>query len=347
MPQVWKTSLGVDYQLPVSFPLTITGEFTYTDNINTIYLDNYNINNSTLGNFDGLDKRVKYPSASVYQYNTAMQAATVLRNTSKGYGWTGNITITAEPVKDLKLMAAYTHTVMKELTGMPGSNANAAWSGIPTVSGPNFLGLHSSQYVKPDRVIASASYTLKKNSHFSLVYSGFSAGVWSWQYTNDMNGDGVSYDLMYIPLDVNELNFKNEADRAEFWKFLEQDSYMKNHKGEYAAAYETYAPWVHRFDFRFAQDFSVKVGNTKHALELSVDIMNIGNLFNSKWGVMKNMSTCNSGKILKYEGVNTLNQPVYSLWRDSKGNAPTKTWEYNHNDSQCWQLQIGVKYIFN
>ena len=122
---------------------------------------------------------------------------------------------------------------------------------------------------------------------------------------------------------------------------------MKNHKGEYAAAYETYAPWVHRFDFRFAQDFSVKVGNTKHALELSVDIMNIGNLFNSKWGVMKNMSTCNSGKILKYEGVNTLNQPVYSLWRDSKGNAPTKTWEYNHNDSQCWQLQIGVKYIFN
>ena len=30
MPQVWKSSLAVDYQLPVSFPLSVTGEFIFT-----------------------------------------------------------------------------------------------------------------------------------------------------------------------------------------------------------------------------------------------------------------------------------------------------------------------------
>ena len=43
MPQVWKSSLAVDYQFPVAFPLTLTGEFTYTKNVNAVILDNYNI----------------------------------------------------------------------------------------------------------------------------------------------------------------------------------------------------------------------------------------------------------------------------------------------------------------
>ena len=49
-----------------------------------------------------------------------------------------------------------------------------------------------------------------------------------------MNGDGINNDLMYIPKDDSEINFKTEEDRVAFWKFVEQDSYLKNHKGQYA-----------------------------------------------------------------------------------------------------------------
>ena len=42
---------------------------------------------------------------------------------------------------------------------------------------------------------------------------------------------------MYIPKDDSEIKFKNEADRTAFWNFVDQDSYLKNHKGEYAEAY--------------------------------------------------------------------------------------------------------------
>ena len=346
MPQVWKSSIALDYQFPVSFPLTLTGEFTYIRKINDVRVLNYNIKDpdNTWEKFNGADDRWIYPADyKLYEIN---QDASVLTNTSKGHGWTLNFTATAEPIKDLHLMAAYTHTVMKEVSGMPGNDPYSTWSGNITVNGGNFNTVQNSEYVIPDRVIASASYTYH-NDHFTLFYTGYRPSGYSFAYSNDMNGDGISNDLMYIPKDDSEIHFTDEADRQLFWDFVNQDSYLSSHKGEYAEAYSAYAPFVHRFDFRWAHDFNLKIGKTMNKLQLSVDFMNIGNLFNSKWGVEKNMSVCNNGRFLHYDGRDANNVPYFSLYRDSEGNAPTKTWEFNRNYSQCWQMQIGVKYYFN
>ena len=344
MPQVWKTSVAVDYQVPVSFPLTLTAEFIYTKKINDVMLDNYNIKNNTSEweHLNGADNRLIYPKDFTYYSN--INDACVLTNTHKGHGYTFNITATAEPIKNLNVMAAYTHTVMKEISGMPGSNASSAWSGLYTVNGPNFPTLQNSAYVIPDRLIASVSYKYAKE-HFSLFYTGYSPAGYSFFYNGDVNGDGIKNDLMYIPKDDSEIQFASDADRQAFWQFVEQDKYLKNHKGEYAEAYGARAPFVHRFDFRWAHDFDVKIGNTLNRLQLSVDIMNVGNLFNSKWGVAKNMGVCNNGQILKLNKIEN-NTPVFSMMK-SNGEYPTKTWDFNHNYDQCWKMQIGLKYTFN
>ena len=122
---------------------------------------------------------------------------------------------------------------------------------------------------------------------------------------------------MYIPKDDSEINFKTEEDRVAFWKFVEQDSYLKNHKGQYAEAYAARAPWVHRFDFRLLEDFEFKIGKTKHCFQLSFDIMNVGNLINSKWGISKTNTVSNSNRILKYEGVKSATDltPVFSMYK--------------------------------
>ncbi len=349
MPQVWKTSIAVDYQVPVSFPLTLTGEFTYTKKINDVKLDNYNIRpvDETWQRLQGADNRLIYPDN--YRYYSNFSNACVLTNTHKGYGWTLNFTATAEPIKDLHLMAAYTHTVMKEVSGMPGSNASSAWSGLYTVDGPNHAQLQNSRYVIPDRIIASASYTYH-NDHFTLFYTGYRPQGYTFTYSSDINGDGNKTDLMYIPRDDSEINFTTEADREAFWNFVNQDDYLKNHKGEYAEAYSAHAPWVHRFDFRWAHDFNLKVGKTMHKLQLTADFMNIGNLFNSKWGVEKNMSGCNKGAILSVDKVEN-GVPYFSMYKYTNNEGervpPTSTWSFDRNYSQCWQLQIGVKYYFN
>lgn len=353
MPQVWKSSVAVDYQFPTTFPLTATAEFMYTKNIHAVKLENYNINSSNIENwerFSGADNRLIYPSN--FEYYDNISDACVLTNTSKGHGYTFNFTVNATPMKNLDLMASYTRTESKEVSGMPGSNATSAWGNLITIDGPNFATVQRSQYVIPDRLIASVNYTAEHakpgfDTHFNLLYTGYSPYGNSYMYTNDMNGDGWGYDLMYIPKDDSEINFTSEADRAAFWAFVEQDGYLSSHKGEYAEAYAARAPWVHRFDLSIVQDFSVKIGKTTNKLQLSLDIMNIGNLFNSKWGVRKTMANSNSGRILRYEGRDANNVPTFSMYRDGNGVAPTETYSYNHDYNECWSFQVGVRYIFN
>lgn len=352
MPQVWKSSIAFDYNLPVSFPLTLTGEFMYTRNINAVRLINYNMKNpdESWERFKGADNRFIYPKNKYYSndWNEKIRLydASVLTNTHKGYGWTANVTLKAQPVKNLNLMLAYTHTVMKEISGMPGSNARSAWGGLTTVNGPNMARVQNSQYVVPDRVVASINYRYHKDS-YSIFYSGFRPSGGSYVYDGDFNGDGVRGDLMYIPKDDSEINFRDKADRVAFWDFVRQDSYLDSHRGQYAEANSVYAPFVHRFDFRWAHDFDIKVGNVDNKFQISLDIMNVGNLFNSKWGVMKNMSACNWGKILRPAGVDN-GTPYFKMNKNrSTGEYLSKTFEYNHHQSQCWRMQIGLKYFFN
>jgi hypothetical protein len=347
MPQVWKSSVAVDYVIPVSFPWTVTAEFTYTKKINDVLLENYNINGSDRANWSrlsGADDRMLYPASMRYYKN--ISDACVLTNTHKGHGYTFNLTTNLEPIEDLHIMAAYTHTVMKEISGMPGSNASSAWSGLYTVDGPNYGKVQNSAYVIPDRIIASIDYTWMKHDHFSLFYQGYSPAGYSYFYKGDINGDGISNDLMYIPANDDEIQFTKESDRELFWNYVNQDKYLKNHKGEYAEAYSARAPWVHRFDFRWAHDFTLNIGSTHHKLELSANIENIGNLFNSKWGVTKNMSNSFNGQILSIDKVQN-GVPYFSMAKDANGMAPTETWSFNRNYNECWKLQIGVKYYFN
>ena len=279
--------------------------------------------------------------------------AVVLTNTSKGHGYTANVTINAQPVEDLNMMLAYTHTESKEISGLPGSDPVSTWQGMLTIDGPNFATVQRSRYVVPDKVIAAVNYNLPfrhkgllRKTSLNLFYSGYSASGYSFAYTNDMNGDGINNDMMYIPKDDSEIKFKNEADRTAFWNFVDQDSYLKNHKGEYAEAYAARAPWVHRFDLRITEDFSFKAGKTEHHFQLSLDFMNIGNMINSKWGVMKNASSSNGCRILKYEGMDDNKTPIFSMYKIN-GEYPTETYSYNRIYTECWKMQVGIRYIFN
>ena len=346
MPQVWKTSIGIDYQVPVSFPLTLTGEFTYTKNINAVHLDNYNMKSpdDTWRHITGADNRLIYPAASEYQYTS--KGTYVLTNNHKGYGWTASLQLQAEPIKNLFVSAAYTHTVNREVTALPGSNAQSAWQYMHTVNGPNAVEVRNSGFVTPDRVIANISYKYGKD-HFSLFYSGYSPSGYSYTYSNDINGDGLSYDLMYIPRDDSEIKFVSDDDRIAFWNFVEQDDYLKNHKGEYADLYGARAPWIHTFDFKWAHDFDLKIGNTSHKLQLIANIENIGNLLKSSWGVAKIIpgQSNNMFKILSVTNAKEVKegaQPIFRMNTDLK-----TAWDYNHSYGQCWRLQLGVKYYFN
>ena len=105
-----------------------------------------------------------------------------------------------------------------------------------------------------------------------------------------------------------------------------------------------------RFDLKISQDFRVKAGSTSNTLQISLDILNFGNLINDSWGVTQTSAPSNYGKVLKYESMNASNTPIYSMYYTTVDGAkvlPTKSFSVYNNQSNCWQLQLGIRYIFN
>ena len=348
MPQVWKTSFAVDYAFPTSFPLSATVEGIYNKTINGVSISDWSIPNvGGFARFNGVDNRPIYPAG----YRTGTKAF-VLDNTSRGYGWSANITVNAKPAEWVSLMAAYTHTVAKDVTGMPGSNPESAFTYVPTVEGPNNIKLHNSQYTTPDRLVASLTTHDKSGNHFSVIYEAWRGGAnESFMTVNDMNGDGYNYDAIYVPTDEevasNEFRFVSADDQTRFMDYVHNNDYLKDQQGEYAEAYSVYSPWVHRVDFSYKHDFSVKTGNSINKLQLSFDIKNVMNFFNNSWGVAKylNPEIGSDARILKYEGVDADGVATFSTPASIHGN--TKTFTPSYTLGQCWYASIGIKYIFN
>jgi hypothetical protein len=362
MPQIWKSMLGIDLKLPTSFPLTLTFEGMFNKTLWGVRLVDWNLKYDMIANagdnvrFDGPDKRVNYrllvdgDGNSNYTYGS--HSAYVLTNSKEGYGYIFNAGINATPFKNFDLSASYTRTESKEISGMPGSAASSAYSGLYSIDGPTFVGLQRSQYVIPDKITAYASYMFPAlfdgdGVRISLFYTAFSAGAYSYIYSNDMNGDGLSTDLMYIPNDVNDLLWASEADKAAFKTFMDNDPYLSTHKGQYAEAYAGRSPWAHYLDARIAKTFKKTIGKTTHNFELSVNIDNLLNMFNSSWGLYKyscygNANAITPLKVDHFEG----NTPVFSM-NKVNGEYPTETYTETYiNSNQCWSLMFGLKYSF-
>ncbi len=347
MPQVWKTSLAIDYKFPTPFPLSITAEGIFNKTVNGVSVSDWSmLPVEGYTRLNGADNRPLFPS----NFRTTTKAF-VLENTSKGYGYSANLTVNARPIKELSIMAAYTHTASKEITGMPGSAAESAFTYVPTSKGPNNIPLHNSQYVTPDRVVASLTHHDKAGNHFSVIYEAWKGGAnYSYMLTNDMNGDGYPYDALYIPTDKQvadrEFRFVSDADRDRFMDYVHKDKYLSKNQGKYAEAYSIYSPWTHRIDLGYKHDFRVKVGKSVNTLQLSVDMKNVLNLFNSNWGVAKYLNPAiTEGRILKYEGTDADGYATFST--PTAVNKNLETFVPSIGIGQCWYASVGIKYMFN
>ena len=348
MPQVWKSSIAFDYSFPTSFPFTFTAEGIFNKTINAVAISDWSMRDvAGFARFNGADNRPIYPTD--FRYTTK---AFVLENTDKGYGWSASAQINMRPIESLSFMAAYTHTVNKEITGMPGSAAESAFTYVPTNEGPNYIKLHNSQYVTPDRVVASLTHHDKSGNHYSFIYEAWRGGYnYSYMTTNDMNGDGYNYDALYIPTDEEvsgrQFRFVSSDDQTRFMDFVHNDKYLSKHQGQYAEGYSVYSPWVHRVDFSYKHDFTVKCGKNTNTLQLCLDLKNVLNLFNSSWGVAKylNPAIGSDARILKYEGVDADGYATFST--PSAISGTTQTFVPNHALGQCWYASVGIKYLFN
>ncbi len=362
MPQVWRSNINVDIKLPANTQLSLGA--MYTRDIYNVVQDNINLLAPT-GTYTEQPGRVYWESGKVNKVEGTGPAMKLTNGNKKGYQYSLNAVLTKNFEYGFAGMIGYTYTVAKDLTANPGSNAGSSWQNNVVVNYHNDPELSHSLFSTPHRIIGNVSYEISLTPHskttFSLFYSGFNSGRYSFVYTTDINGDGTKSDLIYVPKTQNEMKFadilddKKEKvvysaeDQAEdWWKYVNNDSYLKTRKGKYANRNGSLLPWVNRFDFRVAQDFYANIGKRKYGIQISFDIMNVGNMFNDAWGAYKTCGFANYDNMQVLKTTSKVGESiVYQLNAASRDNWNSKAeWYPNVNVSNAWSMQLGLRISF-
>ena len=362
-PQIWRSNLAVDFELPWSMIFTLEG--MYSKDINAVQQVNINLADPT-GTLFGPDNRLIWSSSTAAKVVSTVSAATELRNTKEGYQYSVTAMLTKNFTKGLSGMFAYTYTEAKDISANPGSSAYSAYSSNTSIGSLNDPELSYSNFATPHKLIGSVSYKIEYAKHFattvSLVYQGYQTGRWTYTYSNDLNGDGITADIMYIPETESEITFVNytpsgqplmtAADQqAAFWEYVNGNEYLSSRKGMYAERYGEIQPWMHRFDAKVIQDLFTNFGSDrKYTLQLSVDLLNVGNMINDSWG------TYTYNGLASYENVRPLTvvnkgsataAPTYRLNAVSLEDFATKsTLSKSLSTSSTWGCLLGIRLIF-
>lgn len=350
LPQVWRSSLGVDIKLPLSMMLSLEG--VYTKDLNAINFDNINLADAASTVTEGTLARPWW-SNSTTPINTkyitpTYQNVVIMRNTNKGQGYSLSAELDLPRISGFGGMLAYSRNWGEEVTGKSGSDPFSAWQYryISGSSNSNELGLTMNN--TPHRFIGSLNYSIEYAKIFgtsiSFFYNGFKGNAASYYYYTDANADGTVNDLMYIPRNQSELIWSSQADADAYFAFAAQDPYLSKHAGEYALRNAAYTPWYQRLDMRLLQDFKVKVGESMNKLQLSVDIINVENFLNSSWGLSKNFVTTSPLSVVRKDATTGM---LKVSMRKIDTDYISKTYQDPSSVVATWALQIGVRYIFN
>ena len=297
-----------------------------------------------------------------------------MTNSNKGYSYAYTARV-QKTFKDLFTSIAYTYSESKN-TNELGTTAASLWSARPVIGDPNADVTGYASYWQPHRVIASASYKIPESKYSSasigLIYEAAPAGVTSYIYNGDVNNDGNSgNDLVYIPKTASDINLVKVGSGAngtgtstdprtasQIWaqlnNYISQDHYLAFHRGQYAQRNGVVLPWFKRADLNVTQDFYIFSGKNKdkHTLRFTLDVLNLGNFLNRNWGIYKlpTLPTSNGNiQLLKFEGISASGKPSYSFpYYDSGNQIPaTSSFTNNTSTSSRWQMQFGIRYLFN
>ena len=375
-PQSWKSTLAVDSRLGKGLVASL--EAIFNKDLNTAIFRNPNmIAPAALAIAGYPDSRPMYGTTNQTRFintlnNGVPQAGAsgqfnpiVLDNGTRGYYFSLTAKIEKSYSKGLAWSVAYTKSMAANLFDGGGDQPLSAWQGTANVYGPNSMNLSYADYVVPDRVVATLSYRKEyfKNlaTTISAFYNGSINGRFSYIYDGDFNRDGVNgNDLMYIPTadqvqqmlftsnTVNGVTYDQATQRTLFERYIQQDKYLRAHRGQYAERNGAQLPWLNRVDVKILQDLFANIKGTKNTLQFSIDIFNAGNLLNPGWGKLK---TINNSRVLAITNQNSLvpGGTVLPIYRLGSGNGDilTKTFRDNVSIASTYSIQFGLRYLFN
>lgn len=372
-PSAWTTDFAVDQRLPWGMVGTL--EFLYSKDLNAVYMRNADLP-AAVGTVTGADGRPFYGGCVFGGGNCPATAATPELNPDGGAGiyvidninegWSANVTAQLRKTfgSGLTAMLAYSYTDARN-TLKSTEIASVLWQNQPVQGDPNNPGVSYSEFGQRNRIVGGLTYARTWSARLKTSigvffemgqgnrFSGAGGNRYSFIYSGDVNGDGYGgNDLIHIPAAQADIAFATCATScganvtpAQQWTaldaFINQDAYLSTHRGQIAERFGALNPWYSNVDLRILQDFGISRGSgNSHRFQLSVDILNLGNLLNSSWGVRKVASAAATSP-LTLVGWTAGGVPQFNF------TGPATTYIDDPNLLSRWRMQLGLRYLFN
>jgi Carboxypeptidase regulatory-like domain/TonB dependent receptor len=347
-PQVWRTNLGYDYKTANNWVASL--DLIYTKDINGMMTRNYGLRKPS-GKLSGVDNRPIYLAADRATVFGGATNAYVFTNTDLGSSFNAAFQLEKTFESGMYLKFGYNYLDAQDAASIDAEISSDAYDRNPAnIQNTNTAELAPSLYGNKHRFIGvfSKKFTYGGGKMATLVsiFTEFAqGGRYSYTYSGDINGDGSGLnDLLFVPTDaqINQMAFRTDGSatpaeqRAAFKFYIAQDDYLNRRRGEYTKKYDALSPWYSRWDVRIAQEFVLK---NKQSIQISMDILNFGNLINSSWGVRQFASQTGLNQQLAVsvdKGV-----PTYEF-----DLTPRQTFVNDFSLSSRWQMQLGLRYTF-
>ncbi|MEN0056627.1 MAG: carboxypeptidase regulatory-like domain-containing protein [Mucilaginibacter sp.] len=360
MPQVWRSSLAVDYSTDDQWKFTAEG--IYTKVIHDLKFQQVNTMDQVT--YYPYDTQHKQPIFVNKPINTSYTNAYLLSNTSEGYRY--SLTAQAakftqfDPKNALNASVAYTYGHSKDVTNGIRNSMESNWQ-LNQALNPNNPGLANSNFDIRHRIVSNVNYKHdwdaghNYTANFTFFFSAQSGNPYTFDtYPNAIDGTGQQLSLAYIPKRGETVNFFSDIvggqtaaqQAAAFDAFIDKNSYLSSRRGNFTERNASFTPWNNQLDFRFTQDF--KFGNKhKQMITFTYDIINLTNLLKKSWGQYYfSANTFNSSASVGLTPVKA-GTPAF-------GNAATTYPKYTFADpglpysvdlfASRWQMQFGIRY---
>ncbi|RKF03797.1 outer membrane receptor protein involved in Fe transport [Tenacibaculum lutimaris] len=361
-PQVWRTNLGLDYKFENG--IIATTDISYTKDINGAHVQNWGLREPSGTLNTSFDNR------GVYMSGDKGNNAYVFTNSDKGRIWNASLKLQKTFDNGLYTSIAYNYLNAKDVNSIEAEITGDAFDFNPVVGNANNDVLAYSKYGDTHRIIgvASKKFTYGGDKFATTISTFFEyakGGRFNYTYAGNINGDSSiqNNDLLYIPTssEVQQMQFVVSGPNGEtaqeqadaFEAYIRQDDYLSDNRGQYMERYGALAPWRGRWDLKILQDFNFNVSDKKqNTIQLSIDILNVGNLINSDWGVVQQPNNL-SPLGVRFPDVDPMNtdpanyipdytkEPTYTFNTTQK-----ETFGYDSSLLSRWQMQLGLRYIF-
>ncbi|CAN5689283.1 TonB-dependent receptor [soil metagenome] len=336
-PQIARSSLAIDQKLVFGVIATLEG--LYAKNLNALTFRNLNLGAQT-----GTRAEDGRPIYAGNRANRDFDRVILLTNTSQGYSY--NLTAQLERPNGgdgLYAKLAYTYGTSRDINSNTSSQAASNYQFNPTSGNPNVDELSTSDFQLRHRILGVISYTyaFRKgwDSTLGIFYEGRSGSPYSVLYSGDVNGDGeFSNDLIYVPTGLDDpirAKFVTPANFAEYNNYIENNEFLKDHRGRIAPRNGGRDPWINKMDLHFSQKIPIKMID----LEFTVDVLNFTNLIDDSRGQIKRYSSFGTPQPVTY---NTATDRY--TFDPRRGTVPTVQ-SFDDLESR-WRVQFGFRASF-